>query len=382
MSWHNYESRIESLFSVPELLKKGVCVEYWDVSQITIPGYQVNYYQAPNGLKILKIESRKHFIKEIEARDNDDTLYLVFMNMCHLSMTCYHNLGKYNCKIIYCINGCIPNIMLNKSKFSFVKKILCSLNRHKIIKRTKDALYKLLSYTPYIPAVDYVLCTCEVARNMNVCKVNRFTKFINYNSGDYQRSIFEVGRSHQLQNKDYLVFIDQNIPFHPDNKLIGVSFDPTLYFNTMNMIFRELEKRFDKKIVIAAHPSCSERYIQNNYFEGREVFTGITMELVRDSFGVISHDSTAISFPVVFKKPLLFVFTESMRQSREASYQYCSVMSKLLDCPFIQEENNIVIPDNWQVNTDAYNVYKYSYLTNKDTENTSNGEILLTILTK
>ena len=381
MSWHNYESRIESLFAVSELLTKGVSVEYWDVSQLTIPGYQLSHYKSPDKLRNIKINDKRQFISEIKKNNNDNTLYLVFMNMGFRSMVCYHILGRFNCKILYCVNGCLPSIPLCKGKFILLNKKWSTVISSIII-RINRLFYKFLSHTSYIPPVNYVFQTCEKATAMNVCKINSFTKFIKFNSGDYQHSIFEEGQSLDIQKNNYLVFIDQNIPFHPDNKLVDVSYDPRTYFNTMNKVFKVIEKKYGKKVVIAAHPSSSERYIQSNYFDGRKIFTGVTMELVRDSFGVISHDSTAISFPVLFKKPLLFVYTVKMRQSREVSYQYCSVMSKLLDCPFIQEENNIVIPDNWQVNTDAYNDYKYSYLTNRDTENTSNGEIILNILTK
>lgn len=375
MSWHNYDARIETLFGVPELISNGVSVEYWDVSALTIPGYHVSPRECPPGLVTKFIENTDHFLGEIKSHNN--TVYIVFMTLCYQSLLCYHLLSKEKCMVVYCINGCLPSIKTDKNGIKQVAgrlKLLGSIRKIKSYLRGR--VVRLLAMSDYIAPVDYILSTCSVANPNDNCKYDKNTRFVHFNSGDYQSYLNENKRTDRIIKNDYIVFIDQNVPFHPDNKLIHANYDPSTYFEDMNRIFKNIEEKTGLKVVIAAHPSCSAKYIENDYFQGRQVFTGITSSLVHFSKGVISHDSTAISFPVSFMKPIIFVVTDMMRASNENSFLYCKRMSSLLNCPFIGFDNNFSIPEKWSVDEDSYSQYKYLYLTNPDVANKDNWQII------
>ena len=375
MQWQNFDKRNSDLFAIPELISKGVEVEYWDVSEISIPGYQVHSYKVPDGLIIRKVRDKKHF-EELLLSNSPKTAYVVHMTYCDYSYSCFHLLSKHKCTIIYCVNGCLPSIVTEyNSTISYVK----TLPIKTIIHIFKQKAYKLAAKTSLVSPTNYVLASCKDAYNRNECKIGKKTVLVDYNSCDYQQCL--SSKVPQLDGfEDAIVFIDQNLPFHPDNKLEGLYIDADKYFLSMNKLFDAIEQKYNKQIIIAAHPSCYDNYINGKYFKDRRVVQGCTLEAVRDSWAVVAHNSTAISFPIIFKKPLILVTTEDMHSVRKHTCAFCALYSKLLNCVYVKSENEISLPDMLSVDEFAYNSFKYQYLTNPASEGVSNGEILFDIL--
>lgn len=377
MQWQNFDKRNSDLFAIPELIKRGIKVEYWDVSAISIPGYQVHPYPSPDGLVVRKVDNKIQFVELLKSNNNGKTVYLVHMTYCNHSFLCYYLLSKYKCTIIYCVNGCIPDVASEyHSSISYVK----SLPVKRIINLIKQKIYNAAAETTLISPTDYLLSSCKEAQNRKECKIGKKTIWVDYNSCDYQQCI-DSKSNVKDDIKNAIVFIDQNLPFHPDNKLEGLYIDAEKYFWAMNKLFDAIEDKYGRKIVIAAHPSCYDSYINGKFFKERRVVQGCTLEAVRDSWAVVAHNSTAISFPIIFKKPLILVTTEDMHSVRKHTCAFCTLYSKLLNCVYVKSENEITLPDNLGVDESAYNSFKYQYLTNQASEGVSNGDILFDILT-
>ena len=373
MQWQNFDKRNSDLFDVPCLLKKGVNVEYWDVSAISIPGYKVHPYKAPEGLAIRTIIDKKQFVSCI--KDNKNTAYIVHMTYGEQSYLCFRLLSKYHCTIIYCINGCLPNLKNEyNSRLSYYK----SLSIKTIFNLIKSKIAWAIAKSPLIAETDYLLLTCAESKVRKECKVGNKTVCIDYNSCDYQQSLSTNNISGSAN--ETIVFIDQNLPFHPDNKRNGFSMDANIYFLAMNKLFDVVEKKYNKRVVIAAHPSCYNEYVKGNYFKDRQILYNRTIEAVRQSWAVIAHNSTAIAFPVIYRKPIILFTTEEMHSVRKHTCSFCDVYSKMLNCIYVKSENDIIIPDSLNVDVAAYDSFKYQYLTNPKSEGVSNGEILLGIL--
>ena len=107
---------------------------------------------------------------------------------------------------------------------------------------------------------------------------------------------------------------------------------------------------------------------------------GRTMELVKNATLVLSHDSTAISFPVIYKKPILLIVTNEMKSARIVSFFMCKEISRILGCPLVESEKEIDSLDKIHVDGEAYEKYMYSYLTNPQTERVQNSELYKKIL--
>lgn len=109
------------------------------------------------------------------------------------------------------------------------------------------------------------------------------------------------------------VFIDQALPHHPD--LAGQGYgdmDRDEYERAMCALFDRVERDTGLRVVVAAHPVRGD---VSGLFGGRETVTGRTIELVARATGVIAHASTAVSYAVLFERPVALVMTEPMVRS-------------------------------------------------------------------
>ena len=80
-----------------------------------------------------------------------------------------------------------------------------------------------------------------------------------------------------------------------------------------------MKKKFSVKVIIAAHPRA-EYNLHPNAYPHRTVISGKTNYLVRDAEFVIMHSSTAISYAVLFKKPIIFLTTDEMKNNYGGLY--------------------------------------------------------------
>ncbi|MBI2470430.1 MAG: hypothetical protein HYV59_04210 [Planctomycetes bacterium] len=113
----------------------------------------------------------------------------------------------------------------------------------------------------------------------------------------------------------YAVFLDQNLIYHSDLLLTGKtpSTNETGYFPALNRFFDKFEYRTGCRVLIATHPRAKYD-LYSHLFCGREVVAGRTAELVRDAKLVFAHYSTAISFPVLWRKPLVLLTTNDLQR--------------------------------------------------------------------
>jgi hypothetical protein len=164
------------------------------------------------------------------------------------------------------------------------------------------------------------------------------------------------------------VFLDEYMPFHPDWVQLGMAAPVAAgdYYPRMTRLFDLLESTYRVEMVIAAHPrSCYEDH--PDYFGGRKVLRGNTAELVRRSKFVIAHFSTALNFPVLFNKPVLFVTTDTLSQNAHTG-PAISVMSGWLGKIPINIDQKPTL--DWQkeltIDEAAYARYRNAYIKKDD----------------
>ena len=160
------------------------------------------------------------------------------------------------------------------------------------------------------------------------------------------------------------VFLDEYMPFHPDYHRLGL-ISPSAhesYYPNLCRFFDFLEREYGIRIVIAAHPHS--RYEDHpDYFGGRPVMKGKTLELVRKSGVVIAHSSTALNFAVLFHKPVLFITTDSLQRSQRMVYSIQKTATWLGKTPI-----NVDAPLNldWEkelaLDPEAYMRYREAYI--------------------
>lgn len=84
------------------------------------------------------------------------------------------------------------------------------------------------------------------------------------------------------------------------------------YYRQMEFLFQKLEKFYGVPVVISGHPHTV--YDQMS-FGGRAIIRGNTCELTRDAKLFITNASTAMSFAILYNKPILLVQNEHFKNN-------------------------------------------------------------------
>ena len=141
----------------------------------------------------------------------------------------------------------------------------------------------------------------------------------------------------EIINSNYIVFIDQGYPTHPD--LLKKGFQPNNeydFIKSYNRFFDFIEKKYSTKVIIAKHPKSS---VDNNYFDGREVIVNKTKSLILNSKFVIAHSSLINLFAVYNYKKILLIYNSELKLFPSNSFSHIKEFSNMLDLDIINIEN-------------------------------------------
>ncbi len=163
----------------------------------------------------------------------------------------------------------------------------------------------------------------------------------------------------------YAVFLDEDMVYHSDYAHSGIKAPTTArtYYASMNAFFENLERYVGMPITIAAHPRS--RYdLRPQLWNGRTVIYGKTAQLVRDATLVLCHQSTSVSFAVLWRKHLLFLTTNDL--ARSFLGPRIAFTSTLLGASLINVDGNANQLSNLkpllEVNKAAYAKYTDEYI--------------------
>jgi len=169
------------------------------------------------------------------------------------------------------------------------------------------------------------------------------------------------------------VFLDEYFPFHPDNIHLGRKPPVTAdeYYPLLCKFFNYVEEELGLNVVIAAHPRSHYDKLPD-FFQGRKVIRGKTVELVKKSKLVILHDSTAANFSVLYKKPMIFVTMDRLEEnvygSGDSISSFASYFRKM---PInISRNTNIDLGKEVLIYEEEYAKYKHDFIKIEGTEET------------
>ncbi|MEG2761281.1 MAG: hypothetical protein RR921_08145, partial [Mucinivorans sp.] len=211
---------------------------------------------------------------------------------------------------------------------------------------------------------------------------NEVTKaqIVKVNSDDYDNYL-RIKANPRIKEKNYILFLDEYLPLHPDTELIGIkNVSAEEYYPILNSFFDRIEQQFSMPVVVAAHPK-SLKYKENDYFNGRQVLFGLSADLSRDAHFVLAHDSTSINYPIAFGVKLHFITSHSIEKSINSVHQNVLMFANYLHCNWQymdDEQTPIQVIDT--VDRNAYNNYKYDFQCWPATENTLTKDIFTSYL--
>lgn len=131
---------------------------------------------------------------------------------------------------------------------------------------------------------------------------------------DYSAYLSHIAAGPDLAPDGTCVFLDEAATHHRDSYMLGTPVvEPVPYFEHMDRLFTDIERRWKLRVVVAAHPT-SQYEAKDRPFGGRPLIKGRSMELVSKASLVVAHASTSVAFAVLFRKPLLFSLPPAMKE--------------------------------------------------------------------
>jgi len=369
ISLMHFSLRIEKDWFIADLIEAGCDVEYWDVATLLFGQLKEQYTYDQHYVK--KITSYRQFEESLKDYQQDKNDYVIVVNQDPRFFTLFKLLAKYGCKQHFIHWGTMPSPSAkNRTRITgllFNPFTLMTMAYNKI----KSLVYFRLKI---IKPFDVVFAAGNVALGMYTKK----TELIPINLIDYEKYVDAKLSGERYIESEYAVFCDINVPYQSDLKIMGLPFiDADKYFSSLNNFFDQIEKKYTVSVVIAEHPKAN---YDKNIFNGRMIFKNLTAQLIKDSRFIISHHSTSVSYAVLNKKPIFFIYTDDMlTYYKHNAIAYTDSLAAALNATIqnidqIKNENELVY-NNCDIN--LYDKFKYNYLTSKESETRSTKRIFV-----
>lgn len=348
-----------------EELTKVFDVEFWDCSALAYPSFTVAHPLSPDYLRVI------HTLKEFAEKMMNLPKDTVLITEVHHNAKTYqfHKIQGHHFPHYAHINfyGNDIDRIWEDEKLSQqerkLKGIKSFLYQSKLIRDFSKWLFHHRDANYHDNKMKAKCADCYKMCFSLSC-VGSSDHRINHPDFEQYLAVKELPR---LIKEPYIVFIDDYYPYHPECRLYNgddVDVIAKVYHNTMNEFFEFVESQFQCKVVIAAHPYAN--YLENNPFNGRNVFYGKTAQLIKDCKAVCMHCSNAFSYVTLFDKPIAFITNAALDISNIGSGTH--IYSQKFEMPTVYTDNHSKYPHPifMKVNLDLRIKYIKDYLGNID----------------
>ncbi len=350
---------------IDDFLENNVSIEFWDVSEI------IHHSESSNididNIKIKEFNSIRSLEGSLKQAYAMNACFIITIPRYYEALKIYRLLAKYNIFTVFFLWGESPNILRQGNNYM---KLIKYLGIHKniftsLIRLMKRIVTKLHIKLGLIKKYDICFFAGDMCRQYNSGKV-----MYPINLCDYEQAM--ISDDNSIINDDYAVFIDINLPYNIDVDIEGLKkVDVNKYYSELNNFFDRFEKSYKIKVVIAGHPNSD---YDKSVFGNREVVKLKTSTLIKHSSHVLLHYSTAISYAIIYYKPITFFVSSEM--NRGYDYKMSKLLSTYLERPFINLHKNENLLHNYPINKKLYDKYKYNYIVSSETESRKSFPII------
>ena len=351
------------------LIEKGVRVEYWDIVSLVREEHTERGARNPEYLHVLR--SFGEVEETLRLPENRDAIYVMLISYTGQLTQIFRLFSKYDRRLIFIAWGAMPRDPVYKWRKLASALANPAWYAKEIFYRCKATAQRRLKL---VKPFDIIFAAGEAL----MAGGHFAAKVVPINLCDYDHYVKVRAKGGRLVEGRYSVFLDINLPYQSDLAFCGhPQIDPAAYFRSLNRFFGLLEREYEVRVVIAAHPKTD---YDAATFEGRPMHRLVTAELVRDAEFVLSHTSTALSYAVLNAKPLVFIYTDGMAVAyRDTVIREMHCYASYLDSPIYNVDEitrgaQVAIAP---VNPKSYERYKYDFLTTHESEETSTGEVFL-----
>ena len=296
-------------FGFEILRKRGLKVSIIDVRRWIAPDafnefYDHNSKVSLGETKLFEIAKSADISTIIDNLENTLVIDLIKrIEVLHL----YLELEKRNIPVARFSANAIP-----QTETSIIERILQKLSQLHNPLDVLDLLKKLSNKLIHkdIPKANYLLA----GGKKSVPNIqSKTTKIIWAHTLDYDCYLNWRNKSDRTTLKQpYAVFLDEYGPFHPDYFLTGNPIGND-YYAEMCRIFKVVEDKLQIPILILAHPRSRYETMTENWYQGRDIVKGSTIDYVAGANLVLGHASTAFNFACILEKPTCFLLPDSAK---------------------------------------------------------------------
>ena len=346
-------------YGVEMLESNNFLVEIWDLSTVL----------SPKTISEIKKTSSKSFSTEVKRytkmsevlrsvkAEKKKTFFITTIMYNYKTIRLFRYIGKYGFDY-----GATGPYTLN-----YAPKLFSSSSQLSIFNRKFSDLFKGL--------INKILCRKRLMRILGINYAKFFfaaggsevfaegpivgdnTLLIKGPSSDYD-SLSDVGNLSQ----EYILFLDQYLPFHPDFKTSqhknNLSVDQ--YYKELRITFSQIENLTNLKVLIAAHPKAYY-YDKQHLFGKRKIYHNVnSSQLTKNAKLILMHYSMAISMAVLLKKPILFLSSDTFKDS--FSGICTNNLAKWFETKPINMSKKITHFETLYAKPSVYSRYKDAYL--------------------
>lgn len=366
---------INQKYLIRSLSERNFSVEYWNLALL----YGFPTYHPTNDMVFEKqVESFKDLKFLMRKEDNKNTVFSFIFTYNSKYYSIIHYLKQFGFKTVFYAFG-FDRVANSKTvKIPLLQRLKKANFRDAILNRLTPYLVK----SGYIKNFDLIFSPINqfVLKKLNRLLISNEAEFVLVNASDYEsyRESIDIKADIKAdETNKTIVFLDQNLPFHPDSKIASFNtVNPEKYYSNLLTFFCKISKCLGLKIVIAAHPTADIDRICK-YLPDFDVIKGRTADLVNNSSCVICHISNAICYPICNNIPIIFIADEEVRTIMPSFYAKTKYQADTIGCKFVDVSENYELDKEslMYVDVDKYAKYKYSFYTSPRTEKMSNIDI-------
>lgn len=351
--------RRRQIFYIDELREAGCDVEFWDCSQYFHHGMILTDTIEETYVK--KMDSFIQITKALSKAEIENTIFIIETFQNWKNRHFFRLLSKTGCLTVRQEMYATANLPVKSRTFKDIAELIGErLSTHPILflQSVMFRFYKRIypfKFTTYI------------------CSGNRAGTDLQINHPDWE--IYKnIKNGAAIVEGRYAVFIDEFFPQHPDVLFFEgrMSGDVAKYQRLMNDFFTHIEHEHNLEVVIAAHPKAE---YDSDAFGGRKTLKYHSAELIRDAQEVFMHGSAAISYVMMFNKPLALIYTDDYK-TMLSQFENMKRISTMTSLPLFNIEAGEKVSVS-HIPTKCRADYMYSYLTSQGIETRSNEDLLI-----
>jgi hypothetical protein len=376
-------------------LKNYSYLEIHEFSKLLYPhfinSHKSNYVKNNNIIAFSSLNLWKKKILFLNNKYKKIFIINFLINDNFFALKIYAFLKEYKIKRIDILNPGLPNYSFEKKIFSLRESYFYKLRnlffRSDYVIQNLKILIKKYIINFLIKNFDYFKSDFMLKAGKKYLNINNnlFTKVISGVSYDYscylRRSKFK--KISNLNN--YAVFLAAPGPKNPNDSLFWKTkmADKTSdYYNALNNFFLDIERIYKTKVIIALHPK-SPRNKRIKELDGRFSYYNKTLELVKNSKFIINFASTSISYALLFKKPIFFIYTEAQKNKTPGEVKFTEFLHRLVGGKLINIDaysEKDLEPIN-QIDVKKYQEYIKNYMSFKS-RNKPNYQLIYELINK